>query len=332
MKWWKKILGLLVSVLFLALALKNVDWEKIPAILQTIRPWYLVPVFLSLNIEVLLRGIRWHFILGRDNIPVSACCSGWVIGAFFNNLFPARAGEFARSFYFSRKTGISAAEAFGSVILERFLDGIVVMSFIAIAFTMHAVNPALQKAGYTAGLFYTMVLVGILLMQFRKDWFDAVLGLVLRPFPASWQAKILRLQDSFVNGFALIRQPGRLVKVIALSYAAWLFSLLSYYLMFWVFALELGIRGAFLLIAVISIGAMIPSSPGMIGIYEYCCVVALSQILGLPHELAVTFGIFAHSMGYFFFVFVGAAILFFENLSIGEIRRQSEETEPVSPP
>ncbi len=318
----EKILGFCVSILFLWLALGKVEWEKIPPILKTVQPTFVLLMLCSLTIEHLSRGLRWQIILGKTDQPYFYFFAGWVFGGLFNSLFPARAGEFIRSFYLGRKKIVPTSEAFGSVVLERFTDGMVIVFLIIFSFSMFPVNIAIKTAGYSAAFFYLVVLIFILLLQFKKSWFDFILAFLLRPFPESLQQKIKGAQESFIRGFSTIKQPGQVFKVVAISFFTWSFSVLTYWLGLQTFALSLGFKEATLLISILAIGAMIPSSPGMIGIYEYCCVLALTGVIGLPRETSVTVGIFIHFMGFFFIVVVGGILLMVENLSIKDLETE----------
>jgi uncharacterized membrane protein YbhN (UPF0104 family) len=72
---------------------------------------------------------------------------------------------------------------------------------------------------------------------------------------------------------------------------------------------------------------MIPTSPGMIGIYEYCCVLALHEVLGQSEEVAVMFGLVSHTVGYFYVLIAGFIILGIENLSVHDLSHAREEVE-----
>jgi hypothetical protein len=325
MKTWKKILGFLVSVFFLWLALRKVEWQEIPTILASGRLEYVALMFVTLAVEFLSRGYRWKILLGRQEIPYFQYLSGWVFGMFFNNVFPARAGEFVRSFYLGRKNGISSSETFGSVVLERFMDGVVVLTFIALSFNHFPIHGNLRSAGFTALGFYLTICVVLVVMQFRPAWPDAVLGVLLRPFPAGLRVRVLAVKDSFVKGFSLIRQPSRLFFSLLLSFATWGVSLLTVWLGMQVFGLSAGIWEALFLISVLSIGAMIPSSPGMIGIYEYCCILALVEVLGMNRETAITTGLFLHFFSYMCVLVTGGGLLFYENLSLKELEGEAEQ-------
>ena len=317
-------MGFLISLIFLWLALRKVDLHEVPRILATAKPEYVALMFLTLPLEFITRAYRWKILLGRLEIPLIRYLCGWIFGMFFNNIFPARAGEFVRSMYLGRKNGIPSSEAFGSVVLERFMDGIVVLSFIALSFSHFPVHANLRSAGFTALGFYLTICVVLIIMQFRPAWPDSVLGVLLHPFPETLKTRVFAIKDSFVKGFAMIRHPSRVLLGLLLSFGTWGLSLVTVWLGMQVFGLAAGFWEALLLISVLSIGAMIPSSPGMIGIYEYCCILALVGVLGMNREVAITTGLFLHVFSYLFVLVAGVGFLFYENLSLKELESEAE--------
>lgn len=326
----KKIIGLLLSILFLWLALRRVDWERVPAVLSAI-DWRLLPVLVvSITIEYLMRALRWRYILHHREVPFGHLYAGLILGYLFNNLFPARAGEFVRAWYLCRKKHAGFSEAFGSVVMERLLDGICVVSFIAFAVTNFPVSVAVRSGGYTAVTFYGIVLIIILLLQFRRSWIDPVSDFFLSPFPTAWRDRIYSLRDSFIGGLSLVRNPRPLFIAILLSIISWGMSVGTNYICMRMFNLPVGLSGSLLLIAVLSLGAMIPSSPGMIGIYEYCCILVLCDMLGLPREVAVAFGLATHFFSYAYILIVGVVVLAVENLHLSDLE-SAADSENITP-
>lgn len=324
----KRFWGLLISVVFLWLALRKVEWDKLPPILSTIDPWFVAAMVVSTLTEMVWRGWRWQLILAGRGIPFGMAYSGLILGYFFNNVLPARAGEFIRAGYLGRKGLVRSSEAFGSVVLERFVDGIVVITLILAAIRLFPVSPAIRQAGFSAMTFYGIVLAGILLLQFRRDWFTRITRFFLGFLPERFRERALSAQDAFIRGLDLVRQPARFLEVVVLSFAAWSNSLLTYYLSFRVFHLPFGLDAAVLLVAVLSLGAMIPSSPGMIGIFEWCCMVVLADMLGSSRELAASYGLFTHFLTYMVVLIIGMVILTRENLSMRELQEQSVTDTP----
>lgn len=324
----RTILGFTVSGFFLWLALKEVDFSKVPALISQISPVFILFALLSLTAEHLVRAVRWKAILHGRELPFGQVYSALILGFFFNNVFPVRAGEAIRAVYLGRKKLVPASEAFGSVVVERLLDGIVVAGFVTWILTAYPVRPLIQKAGLSAIAFFFGVLAVLLVLQLKRDWLDKALNIALKPFPESGHKKIRLVAGSFIEGISTVASPARFAKAILLSLAAWFFSLVTFVILLQAFGLPLGFGAAVTILGVIAIGSMIPSSPGMIGVFEYCCIIALVEILGQSNETAIAFGLLAHGLSYFYIIIVGAAILVRENLSVRELQ-QSTETQPI---
>lgn len=324
----RKIIGICLNLLFLWLALRNVHWEKLPAVFSELQPLFVIAFFASYTFEYLVRSVRWKSILERHEIQLYSFFAGHMLGAFFNNILPARAGELIRSVYLGRSKLIPVPEAFGSVVLERFLDGMVVMLFIVISLIMFPVGPMVQKAGYTAIAFYLTVMVVLLFLQFKKGWIEKLFPHMLFLLPENFRRKTHNTFDSFVNGIGVIGHPLAFLKAFFISLVAWCFSLLTLFLGMKSFSLPFGIDAVILLISVLAIGASIPSSPGMIGIYEYCCKIVFVDILKTTPETAISYAIFCHVMTYLYVIAIGSLILFRENLSLKDLQKE-EVTESV---
>lgn len=249
---------------------------------------------------------------------------GVVLGYFFNNLLPARAGEFLRAAYLKRKKIASGSEVFGSVVFERFLDGIVLISLIFYSLNNFPPNELVRQASYSAIVFYVGILLAILLLQYKRSLFEAISNWIFSFLPEAWCKRLCSSRTAFIDGLVVITKPGHFFKALLMSYVCWALSLLTVWLCMQMFSFSTGPSEAALLLTVLAIGAMIPSSPGMIGIYQFCCVLALHSILGKPHDVAATFGVVSHSLNYSFVLICGFVIMSIENLKFSEFDNNAE--------
>ncbi len=325
MKWGRHLFGFLLSGIFLWLALRGLDWGKVLTAMYGVRWWAFIVLPLSYTIEHLIRTWRWKVILGEIPVPFFNLYAALVIGYFCNNIFPARAGEVIRSFYLGRKKLVPTSRAFGSIVMERFLDGIAVMSLIGFSLAHFPLDSAYKTAGRTALGFYLSVLAVILLMQFQRELFLRLSNFLLRPFPTAFSQRILGLLNSFIDGLKTIRSGKTFLAATGLSFLGWGFSVASTYLGLLAFSLPFEIEISILLISVLSLGAMIPSSPGMIGIYEICCRLVFVGILQMDKDLGMSVGIFLHTMSYLYVLAVGIGILAWENIRFAELGTGEEQ-------
>ena len=71
---------------------------------------------------------------------------------------------------------------------------------------------------------------------------------------------------------------------------------------------------------------MLPATPGGIGIYEFCCVLVLHNLLGYTNEIAAIFGLTSHFFAYVYLLIAGFIILTIENLKFSDLQKDLAES------
>ena len=104
LKRWQFWLGLILSALFLYLALRGLDLAQVWDHVRHGRYWWLVPGVAIYFFGVWARTWRWHYMLRAIKpIPLGRLFPVVCIGYMGNNIYPARAGEFIRAYVLRRK-------------------------------------------------------------------------------------------------------------------------------------------------------------------------------------------------------------------------------------
>jgi uncharacterized membrane protein YbhN (UPF0104 family) len=94
---------------------------------------------------------------------------------------------------------------------------------------------------------------------------------------------------------------------------------LSNFLILCAFGLHLPLYAAFFFLVVQILGVMIPASPGFIGTY-HAAIIAGFTVFEVPQELALSVAIIMHATFFFPFILVGLIFLWWENLSLRDLR------------
>jgi uncharacterized protein (TIRG00374 family) len=133
MKRWRFWIGLLISVVFLWLALRGLSLAELVAELPGLNYWWLIPGIAVYFVAVWARSWRWHYLLR----PIKAIPTGKLfpivtIGYAGNNIFPARAGEVLRAVVLKRHEGVAISASLATIIVERVYDGVVMLAFISL--------------------------------------------------------------------------------------------------------------------------------------------------------------------------------------------------------
>src|SRR5438874_4939012 len=139
-------LGVAVTSVFGYVVVRHVHWDDAWSAFRSSNPWWLLPALAALAIAVALRAIRWQALFAPERRPpLAATTRALLVGYFFNNVLPARAGEAARVVALHRSSGWSRAELAATVVVERIFDvlSLVILFFVAL--------PWLPHVSWTAG-------------------------------------------------------------------------------------------------------------------------------------------------------------------------------------
>ena len=121
---WKAIVGVAVSAFLIWWVLRGEDPAEIIAHVSSANPWYFAAAILVGMAGFLVRAFRWKVLLHplKADTRLHSRFASVSIGFAVNNVLPARLGEFARAIALSAVEPVPVSGAFGSLVVERFLD------------------------------------------------------------------------------------------------------------------------------------------------------------------------------------------------------------------
>lgn len=312
---WRGVLGIALSVFFLWLTLRDVHLADVWAILSTSSLSLWIACAITATAIFPLRARRWQAILAPlgERIPVTPLWRATAIGMMVNNVFPARAGEFARAFALSRsRPDVKFTTAFASLVVDRLFDGTVVILLLLLA-TLDPRFPTDATVGdWTAGrialsaaLFLAAVLVGLVLLILFPARISAIAERVVGSVWKSGGAKVAALLDAFVGGIGVLRSPRLVLEVLWWTLLHWLVNAFAFWLGFKALGIEAPITAALFLQGLIAIGVAIPSSPGFFGPFEFAAKAGLA-LYGVPAAEAVSWAIGFHILSFIPITVLGA--------------------------
>jgi uncharacterized protein (TIRG00374 family) len=308
--------GVLISVLFLFLALRNVEWAKVLNAWRGASPLGLAAGALMAVACWGIGAIRWRVLLApAPGLRIRDTFAYISIGYLANTVLPFRLGELARATLIGRKKGLGIGRALGSIAVERVFDLLTVIAITLWLALLMEIPPALQ-AGLASMIGLALVALAMLLaLSLNQERLHRLTAVMARFVPHRVAERIMGLATSFAGGAGAIRRPARLAAVAGLSAALW--AVAGVATLIWVRAFNLAApwyAGYFVLV-VVNLGSSIPSSPGYIGVYHYLAVLALS--MWVPERgPALAYAIGTHalitvaniSLGTFFLVREGVSL------------------------
>lgn len=305
------ILGAALSIFFLWLAFRNVNRAAFLEALRNIKPkWVAIALIVYLSGHV-VRSFRWQLLLSPlAPVKVAAVFPILMFGFLSNNLLPGRLGELARSAVAARRFSIPTASVLGTVAMERLGD---LVGLLTIMMAAISVFPPARKALPSVLVSFlgigVAIVIGFFLLEKFKGRFD----------PTSLVARVLRQIEHVFEGLKSIRSPRILIGVALLSIVVWWIEATVVLLVGRAFGLIFSPAQSAATITGISLGVVIPASPGYVGTYEFFGKEAL-RILGFPSDLSLVFVGFLHIFTMVVCSLLGLPVLF----EVGSLRPQEQ--------
>jgi glycosyltransferase 2 family protein len=307
-------IGLAVTGLFTYLAVRDAHLDEVKeAFLESDKVW-LVPAFAVLTAAVVVRAVRWWSMYAPERRPpLGAVTGALLLGYFFNNVLPLRAGEAARVVALHRSAGTSRVETGATVVLERAYD------LLALLVLLFAILPWLPDVTWLRAAAVLLVALAaavavavVVLARFGTRPFDFLFRPVARLLGAEraeWGALNLG------QGLAGLRRP-------ALAFGAAFWTVLSWILVgisawFVLLAFDLGLSplaGLFVMIT-INLALVLPSSPAAVGVFEAATLLALGAY-GVSQSEALSYALVLHALNFLPFIVAGLVMLRLHLVSI----------------
>ncbi len=287
---------------------------------------------------VQLRAMRWrHLTDPIQPIALRPLFRATAIGFMANNIFPLRVGEVIRPWYLGREVGAPSATLFGTVILERVIDTIMVIVLAAIAIALRGAGGDEALARVAIGLLPIAIapLIGLVVLRAAPHRVIGFASWVLRPFPARFGNYLVDVLGRFGAGLGALKGGAHLFWIAFHSLVVWFIaSTIPMLAGFWALGIDFGspfetLVAAWITLAAVGMAVAIPSAPGFFGTYHAACKLALEPF-GVGPEAAVALGTLLHGVFWVTLTLLGFAVLRARHTSWGEIERAAEASEGPS--
>ena len=132
--WGKAVFGTAITVFLLWWVLRGVDFGEVVSNVARGNLLLLSASVFVATFGFVIRALRWHVLLSpvRPDTTLRSRLASVAIGFMANNILPARIGEFARAYALSKLEPVSATAAVGTLVVERFMDGVILLLFLVL--------------------------------------------------------------------------------------------------------------------------------------------------------------------------------------------------------
>ncbi len=326
--------GLAVSLLFLLLLLREVEFQDISAALSDLQGWWLVAAAAPFAGGLWLRALRWRLVLGRSpEIGQTEATRLVVIGYAANNLLPVRAGELLRAVLVEQQYGGSRLRVLGTIVVERVFDGLVLALPLMLVLATAGGSGRLR-------LLAALMALGFLAATGLVAWVatapETVERLVIelvrlirrRPWPL-----VERWVVSFSRGLGQLRGLRGWSLVLATSAGSWGLEATAYWLVGEAFGLGLAPWFYIAVAGAANLAVAAPSTAGGIGPFEFFAREVL-VVFGIGGSVATAYSLVLHALVLLPVVVAGLLLLWQRQLGFAAMRRPERllAQEPESTP
>lgn len=326
-----RYLGIVITIVFLVLAFRQVNFAELFNALSTANYLLILPALVLWLFGYMARTVRWRAILADARAGSMVDLFGvLMVGFATNNLLPARLGEFARAYLLRRRTGLRKSFVLASIFLERVFDGLALVAIILLLSTSTLVSlPDWgQQVEWVATALFVGVAACIAILLYRHEFAGRVVAFVAQPLPTRISTFAVGAFGSFVNGLSPMRRPSVVLSTSLLSIVVWAIEWAAYVSVASAFNLgltpvELATACAFMLV-VVNLGIMLPAAPGYVGTFQFFAVSALA-VWGVPHEPALAVAIVAHLTQYVLVTSIGLVFFGREHVTLSSMAAASRE-------
>jgi len=291
------LIGIILSVLFVWLAFRDIDLQKMISQLTRLSWKPIALCFIGQLIFQILHWIRWGLVLRQF---------GWVswdrvfiMGAIGNAalyLFPLRTGELVRPTLAAGEKEINFGQTTATTVIERVVDGLLVSSILFGALLTLGEDYA-PLTIYRSGLAFLSIFIGGILLIFignkHQDVVENLLMRTLGRLTPYWTERLINLYLNFIQAIRVSATSNILLPYLGFSIVLWLIDITSIYWLFGILSIELPFGAAAVVISVLALGSLIPSGPAQLGVFEFSIVLGLG-IFSIIQEEAVLVGTVFH--------------------------------------
>ena len=316
-----------ITAVTLWLALRDVSYgdlardlarADLPLVVGVSVPSYLLVVW--------LRALRWRYLTDAVcPIERGPLFRATAVGFLANNVFPLRLGEVVRAWHLARETQTGVAPLFGTIVLERVVDGLAVVGMALLIFGVRRGHGGVLAVGVPLLLVGVLPLAGVLLLRFAPERAVGLARGLARVFlPDRLGAPIEDLVRRTAEGLGSMQGGSHLVWILFHTVVIWVvLGTLPFLAGFRALGIQLGpprreLAAAFVTLTAVGIAVALPSAPGFFGPYHLAAREALARF-GVGEERALALGTLSHALMWLTTSALGLAVLRFRATRLDEL-------------
>ena len=332
-----------LAAVLLYLALRSVSFAEVAEQLQGASWGWLIPMAVFTLLSHFIRAWRWTLLVdalpeakGRHSSTRIAFYS-IMIGYMVNYVTP-RLGEIVRTVNLSRREKLSFSAVFGTVVIERVLDVVILaLAMIATGFLLMDKADVVQSmlfdpiaARLPAWAWWSLLATGIT---------GGLVGLYVlyrlhtaakHAPPDTEPSKLMAMLFAFQAGIVSLFTAKKRGLLIGSTFLIWGLYVVMTHIPFFLFDLaepyQITFADALCVMAIGALGILVPA-PGGIGSYHYIVILALTTLYGIPQAAAAAYALLSHAGQMILYTVTGALSLGLQGLDLATLRADASQAD-----
>jgi uncharacterized protein (TIRG00374 family) len=275
-----------------------------------------------------IRTFRWQQLLrpiGRTRFRT--VFRAGVIGFAALSILPARVGDLLRPYLVARQDGLLFTATFATIVMERVLDLIAVLTLMALYVWGFADTSTwkpqlvalIEVSAAIGGAAAIALLIIMWILASHPERVGTLVHSTDRVLPRRVALRLGELALTFSRGFAVAREPRGFFVALLWSYPLWIAIAAETWAVTRAFGIDLPFTGTFLLQLFLVVGVAVPT-PGGVGSYHAAYQFGVTSFFGAPNDRAVAAAIVVHAIAFFPVLLLGLVFMAQDGLSFGRLQ------------
>ncbi len=289
--------------------------------------WRMIVIAFLFNISLLyFRVFKWRFFFeSYKNVSYYNLSLAAFVGYLCNMVIPARVGGIVQAWLLGKKENIDASTVFGSVVLIRIIDGI--MLVVLALFILFMIETPAADNSIWVSILRTVVVVGLSLLSVifltlvflkKRSITNKLTNGIIFFVPSRFKEKVTTSIEMFLKGSEILNTPRRLGLVLFLSLTFWILCGLLIFIHLKAFGLgALGITASFFILLAQVFSMSIPALAN-VGPYHASTVTVLSMY-SVHIQSGIYIAIVMHGVMFVSSTLPGLIYLWYDKMNIGSI-------------
>ena len=325
-------IGIAISVILLWLLFRDIKFSELGHVLAGANYLWLIPNIFMIVLTMYQRAYRWKAMVAPiKDVQFKNLLAATCVGFMANNVLPLRLGEFVRAYSLSAQDKqISKSASMATIFVERMVfDLVALLMIFGAVFWLSQTLRAQVDDRIILGVYISIVIaiVGILAMLLfatRPGKIGDAIARYLFFLPHTAKDKVRAAIIRFAEGLQFMKDFRATAWVGFQTIMIWVLMGISNIFVFQVFGFDVPFATAFVLLVVVSISILLPSSPGFVGVYHYGAMWSL-MTYGISKEDAVSCALVLHATQYLVVTLMGFYFLKKEHLSLKKLEEEAVE-------